>query len=143
MRILLKSVSLPEGITAIGYGTFTGCNKLAKVSIPDNVTMIGNSAFLGCEDLKEVVLPEGLTLAGGAAFLRCTRLTSVTCKATTPPSLDDAFMFTEIPLYVPAKAVEAYKASEWAKFFGEILAIEDKRPTSHPAWRTTRPRLSA
>lgn len=129
----LESVSLPKGVTSIEMGTFIGCNKLARIDIPDEVTTIGQYAFTDCGFLKEVVLPEGLTEVGEAAFHRCADMTSVTCKATEPPSLgDDAFSAVHCPLYVPAEAVEAYKASEWAEYFDEILAIEDKRPTSAP-----------
>ncbi|MGN0030034.1 MAG: leucine-rich repeat domain-containing protein [Marinilabiliaceae bacterium] len=129
----LESVSLPKGVTSIEMGTFIGCNKLAHIDIPDEVTTIGQYAFTDCDFLKEVVLPEGLTSVGEEAFHRCADMTSVTCKATEPPSLgDDAFSAVHCPLYVPAEAVEAYKASEWAEYFDEILAIEDRRPTSAP-----------
>ena len=44
----LTSVSIGEGVTAIGSDAFYGCKKLVSVSIPSTVKTIGSSAFYGC-----------------------------------------------------------------------------------------------
>lgn len=48
----LTSVTIPNGITKIGFGAFAGCYNLMKVSIPDSITDIGINAFGGCSELK-------------------------------------------------------------------------------------------
>jgi hypothetical protein len=54
------------------------------------------------------------------AFYKCTFLTSITCEAETPPTVDSgAFdgVSISIPVYVPCGCVEAYKAaSSWKNF---------------------------
>ncbi len=50
----LTSVTLPEGITAIGENAFKGCSALEAISIPRTVTRIGVDAFIGCSQLKTV-----------------------------------------------------------------------------------------
>lgn len=41
----LNSVSIPEGVTRIGYGAFYHCDTLSDVTIPDSVTVIEEHAF--------------------------------------------------------------------------------------------------
>ncbi|MBQ6915236.1 MAG: leucine-rich repeat domain-containing protein, partial [Kiritimatiellae bacterium] len=45
------------GVVNIGYGSFSGCESLARVTIPDSVTNIGDYAFEGCTGLTSVRLP--------------------------------------------------------------------------------------
>lgn len=72
----LTSISIPDGVTFIGYGAFQGCTSLESVSIPDSVTEIQTLAFEGCSSLREIDLPDSLTEIGGEAFGN-TSLTSV------------------------------------------------------------------
>ena len=122
----LKSVTIPNSVTNIGYLAFSGCTGLTSVTIPNSVTSIGNSAFYDCSGLKTVTIGSGVTSIGSGAFERCTGLTSVTCHAQKVPSAG-SYVFYNVPstatLYVPAETVEAYKyASQW-KDFGRILPI--------------------
>ena len=50
----LTSVTIPESVTIIGYGTFSGCSGLTNVTIPESVTSIGHSTFSGCSRLTNV-----------------------------------------------------------------------------------------
>jgi hypothetical protein len=54
-------------------------------------------------------------------------LTSITCNATTPPTLEDAFAFENTdncPIYVPAESVDTYKAaSGWSTYADRIQPI--------------------
>lgn len=53
-RMSIKSVTLPEGITAIGDRAFDDCYNLKTINIPDSVTSIGDSAFRRCDNLTEI-----------------------------------------------------------------------------------------
>ncbi len=47
----LTGVSLPSGVTDIGWFAFSGCVSLMNVSIPESVTVIGYDAFANCPKL--------------------------------------------------------------------------------------------
>ena len=74
-------VTIPAGVTEIGYGAFRGCTSLTSVTIPAGVTEIGAWAFQGCANLTSVTIPAGVTEIGSSAFFGCTGLTSVTIPA--------------------------------------------------------------
>jgi len=48
------SVTIPEGVTAIGDRALKDCKSLSSVVIPSSVTKIGNGAFKGCNSLSSV-----------------------------------------------------------------------------------------
>ena len=75
---LVTDLVIPDSVTSIGDGAFSGCSNLASVVIPDSVTSIGNSAFSGCRNLASVVIPDSVISIGNSAFSGCTSLTSVT-----------------------------------------------------------------
>lgn len=145
----LTSVEIPSSMTSIGNNAFSNCTKLTSIEIPSSVTSIGNSAFSGCgltsievpsgvtsigsftfsscSKLTSFEIPSGVTSIGTYAFSGCTSLTSVTCKAVTPPTLGTN-AFYNVPatcaIYVPAESVDAYKAaSGWSDRAAYIQAI--------------------
>ena len=75
-----------------------------------------------------------VTTIGDYAFLYCSGLTSVYCKATTPPTAvlsDDGYWYTfdynaygQI-IYVPTESVDAYKsATGWSSYADAIFGYE-------------------
>ncbi len=44
-RSSLSDISIPEGLTSIGYGAFYHCDQLQEVELPDSVTSIAPKAF--------------------------------------------------------------------------------------------------
>lgn len=50
----IKSVTVPDSITEIGYKAFYGCRSLTSITIPDSVTAIGRSAFDYCDKLIQI-----------------------------------------------------------------------------------------
>ena len=72
-----KDVVLPSGkFTKIDSGCFKNNTTMESVSIPEGVTEIGFAAFSGCYNLKSVQLPKSLIKIGASAFLavlRCKR----------------------------------------------------------------------
>ena len=71
----LTSLSLPSGITSIGWEAFSGCSGLTSLSLPSGITSMGNEAFSGCSCLTSLSLPSGLTSIGYNAFSGCSGLT--------------------------------------------------------------------
>ena len=57
--------------------------------IPNSVTSIGSGAFSGCTSLTSVTIPNSVTSIGSDAFHNCTSLTSVTVEATTAPTIQN------------------------------------------------------
>ena len=102
---MVGSITIPEGVSSIGNGTFGFCSNLAEISIPEGVSSIGNRAFESCSSLTSIIIPEsvvsigicafnscsslssidlptGLTSIGTSTFYDCTRLTSITIPET-------------------------------------------------------------
>ena len=73
-----KSTLIPNSVTTIGEGAFSGCFGLTSVVIPNSVISISNWAFSDCSGLTSVTIPNSVTSIGESAFRGCTKLTSVT-----------------------------------------------------------------
>lgn len=63
-----RTITIPEGVTAIGAKTFKGCQDLVSVSIPNTVTNIGSEAFAECGMLSTVTIPASVTNIEKGAF---------------------------------------------------------------------------
>lgn len=77
----VKSVTLPETVTAIDMRAFKNCTGLEKVSIPEVVSFIGGDAFENCKLLKNITLPAGLEKLETTLFMNCIGLESVVIPA--------------------------------------------------------------
>ena len=76
----LSSVTLPKGLRAVSERLFTGCTALKSVKLPDTVTSIGDWAF-SRSAIASISLPSGLRQIGENAFSSCAALTSITIPA--------------------------------------------------------------
>lgn len=95
-----SNISLTNGITAIGdnaFSTKVGNTKISKLNIPSTVSVLGVSLF-GYNALASNV--------------------EITFNSLNPPTItnDDAYFihpmyFPQLKIYVPAEAVDTYKAS--------------------------------
>ena len=72
----LRTMQLPEGLTAIGNQAFLKCESLRELHLPDTLEEIGDKAFYQC-GLEEILLPESLRRIGESAFLKCRNLTGI------------------------------------------------------------------
>lgn len=75
------SVTIPDGVTSIGWSAFSGCSGLTSVTIPDSVTSIGGWAFSKCS-LTSVTIPDSVTEIGYRAFYGCSDLTTINFQGT-------------------------------------------------------------
>ena len=125
-RTITEAV-IPEDVTSIEINAFNGCASLTSVEMP-NVTEIGSSAFYGCASLPSVEMPN-VTEIGEFVFQDCTLLSQVVINNINPPVLgSDAFdnCHNDLKIYVPASAVDTYKAaSGWSTYADKIEAIEE------------------
>ena len=121
----LKSVNIPNSMTKIEYQTFDGCWNLISVNLGNSVTNIGDWAFNYCNELPSITIPKSVKNIGSYA-LSCSRLTSITCEAIVPPvCASNSFQKFNIPLFVPANSINAYKAASVWRDFTNIQAIPD------------------
>ena len=58
---LMRSITIPDSITKIGIGAFSGCYYLESISIPASVQSIGYDAFYGCSALSELRIEDSDT----------------------------------------------------------------------------------
>ena len=126
----LTSITLPESVADIWNWAFADCRGLTTITIPEGVTSIGGWTFQSCSSLTTITIPEGVTSIGYEAFNYCSSLLNVYCYAENIPSTkSDAFNNSNISnatLYVPASALDAYKATAPWSSFGNIVAFTDK-----------------
>lgn len=122
----LTSITLPESLIEMGYLAFQYCRKLESITIPEGVTEIRFQSFASCTSLATVVLPASTELIEVMAFASCDSISSFTVKAINPPTLGSSNLPTsdDLVIYVPAEAVEAYKAAEgWSSYADSIQPI--------------------
>ena len=73
-----RNYNIPDSVTSIDGGAFSGCTSLESITIPDSVTSIGYSTFEYCTSLESITIPDSVTSIGNYAFYNCTSLTSIT-----------------------------------------------------------------
>lgn len=70
-------VTLPNSLTTISTGVFSGMSNLSTIIVPDSVTKIGNNAFEYCSNVTSITIPNSVTSIGTYAFYECGKLTSL------------------------------------------------------------------
>lgn len=139
----LTTITIPETVTGVGENAFSGTpwysnqpNGLVYVGkaaykykgemletsivISDGTRSISSYAFDGCYQLASVTIPESVTTIGLMAFSECSLLSSIRCRATTPPikfttSFSD-YSYENCILYIPKGSLSSYKETGWNDF---------------------------
>lgn len=124
----IATVTLKEGVTAIGPSAFSGCTVMKYIYLPTSITTIGASAFSGCTALQTVSLKDGTKVIGNQAFRGCTALTSI--------SIPDSVTTIEASAFMDCTSL-SYHVDGIAKYLGNtdnpkhvLAAITDKTITS-------------
>lgn len=98
----IDNLTIPNGVTKIGWFAFQNCSRLKSIAIPDSVTHIDAYAFYGCSSLESITIPEGVTTINKFAFAACTSLQTVNFTGTTEqwrqiPKYKNDFKFKHVP----------------------------------------------
>ena len=128
------------------YDSRDGCNAIIATAsntlvygctntvIPNSVTTIGTRSFYQNYKLRHIDIPASVTQINTYAFHTCSNLESITCRATTPPTIvSNTFSkYNNVILYVPEEAIEAYRShSLWGKFTDIRPIGSNKTGTPH------------
>ena len=73
----VKAVDISGDITAIGSGSFYGC-EMTDIGLPESLRSIGSNAFHRCTALERIVLPENVSSVEAGAFGECSALEEIT-----------------------------------------------------------------
>ncbi len=83
--------TIPDSVTTIGEGAFSGCSGLTIVVMGNSVTSIEDDAFESCTSLIGVTIGNSVTNIGAHAFASCASLTEVCFRGNAPSVSWDAF----------------------------------------------------
>lgn len=140
----LKRISIPDGVTGIGFGAFSCCRgffggvlpssivfidkfafdtcyQLSSITIPNAVDIIRESTFHSCLILKQVTLGKGIKKIEKEAFGNCVKLRTLTILAEDPPVIAPKAFYgidiNKITVYVPKGRIKVYQMSPyWVNF---------------------------
>ncbi len=99
----LTSVTLPEGLTRIGFGAFSDCPNLASVGLPGTLTTLGDWAFYRAGALQQISVPAATTRIGACSFAFCTSLNKVELQSGPKSIAQNAFYYCSSlqEIYIP------------------------------------------
>ena len=122
----LKKVHLPIAIQSIGQWAFYTCSKLAEIEpfFPETCLTFGYGCFSNCKKLPQPVLPPTLTSIPGAMFSSSTGFYEITIPDTVTSIGDDAFSWTAItnmlPRFLPPQ-VTSFGKFEGTQIQGKLI----------------------
>lgn len=125
----LTSITIPDGVTSIGYYAFYGCTKLTSITIPDSITIIRGYAFCECGRLTSMIIPSGVKSIEIKAFSYCKNLAEIDFSShTSVPALESTSVFSEtsanLVIKVPSALLDEWKAAtNWATYADKIVGV--------------------
>ena len=87
----LVTVTIPDTVTKIENGAFSGCTGLTDIKLPDSVVNIGTKIFANCTSLTDVTLPNAWELIPASTFAGCTALEKLVLPESVKNIRDSAF----------------------------------------------------
>lgn len=142
----LRSITIPNSVKYM-FAAFKDCTSLETITIPGSVIDMEDAfwnsglstvvisegvtnldwAFINCHNLTSIEIPSSVNSMEDS-FSSCTSLASIYCKPTTAPTISE-YTFTNVPselkIYVPTSAVNAYKAADtWSSYSSQIQGYD-------------------
>ena len=74
---IFSRIELPDTLTTMGDGAFSGCEGLLEITLPASLTDYGDYLFAYCTNLAKVTLPANMTRIGTYSFAGCTALVAI------------------------------------------------------------------
>jgi hypothetical protein len=84
---------IPNGVTTVRSGAFSGCARIQSLFLPESLTAIEDYAFSYCPNVRSVDFSEGLTNIGDGAFAYDQSITSISIPTTVTSIGEMAFMY--------------------------------------------------
>lgn len=95
----VKTLTVPEGVTAIAPDCFSGNNTLTVLNLPKGLVSIGENAFRSCRELKNLVLPESVKNIDQKAF--CYWNGTLVFLGNAPTIDSEAFAYASVIVIYP------------------------------------------
>lgn len=133
---LITEIILEEGITGVeGEWTFAGLENLRSVTLPESITVIGYEAFMNCPVLTSVTIPAGVKEIGSRAFGICGSLTEINVDENNSYySSVDGVLFnkekTELIQFPSGRSDTTYKFPETVTRIGDAAFEYNNNLTS-------------
>ena len=64
--------TIPDSVSSIKTGAFSGCTSLTSITMGESVTSIGEFAFIECANLTSITIPDGVTSIGAVSYTHLT-----------------------------------------------------------------------
>lgn len=122
----IRHVIVEEGVTALGRYSFRKLNHLSTISLPEGLESVSYESFGGC--ITSVTIPSTVKSLDFRAFEWCDFIESITLLSSIPIGIDgitDEHFYDQNQIVLKVPDVEAYKNSDWAKYFSRIEPISD------------------
>ena len=114
----VETITLPEGMRAIGTRAFSECRALTTCTLPSTITTLGKKVFYRCYNLQNVNV-ENVTVAGVCCFEACKTLETIDIRSLLRiPSLcfKDCSLLTDVILSLNLASIGDYAFQDCGKF---------------------------
>ena len=90
-KVSIKSITLPNSLSVIGKGAFSGCTLLENVTMPDTIYIVREDAFCWCTSLQNCELSSNISSIEDASFWGCKSLNHIILPNNIRSIGDSAF----------------------------------------------------
>ena len=131
---LQGAYEIPDSVTTIEEGAFSGCSKLSDITIPNSIKSIEKFSFANCDALSSLIIPDSVTTIEEGTFENCTSLKSITIPNGIVSIKNGAFMnckaLTSVTIgsgvkYIKQQAFYACTSLKSITIPKNVLKIED------------------
>lgn len=120
----LRSISMSNSITRIGFAAFRGCTALQNIVLSSAITNMGEWLFDNCNQLTSIIIRSNISNIGAGTFNNCYRLKKIVINSSIPTlSNVNAFNNTNnCPIYVPFYTTTA---TNWVSISSRLFPLVD------------------